>query len=81
MINKGIANLIKSELKIIVISLIMVYVVLKDMINPKVDIYVMNYGYSVIWFLIYYLTWAYFGKFQKEYNGIKKIINIKDFLK
>jgi hypothetical protein len=35
----------------------------------------MNNGYSVLWFLIYYLTGAYFGKFQKEFNGIIKIIH------
>jgi len=75
-INKGIVSLDKNELKFVVISLILVYVILKDIINPKQDILLMNKGYSVIWLLIFYITGAYFGKFRKEYNGIKRIIFI-----
>ena len=66
----------KSELRIVDISLIMAFVVFKDMINPNEDIYLMNEGKSVIWFIIYYLTGAYMGIFKKEYNGIKKIFLI-----
>jgi hypothetical protein len=73
LINKGITSLTNSELRIVDISLIMVYVVFKDMINPNEDIYLMNEGKSVIWFIIYYLTGAYLGISKKEYNGIKKI--------
>lgn len=76
LINKGIVNLTNSELRIVDISLIMAFVVFKDMINPNEDIYLMNEGKSVIWFIIYYLTGAYFGIFKKEYNGIKKIFLI-----
>ena len=75
-INKGILFLSKNELRIVVISLILVYVILKDMINPKKDILLMNVGHSVIWLIIFYLTGTYFGKFRKEYNGIYKIIYI-----
>ena len=76
MINKGIISLAKNELRIVVISLILIYVVFKDIINPKKDILIMNNGYSVIWLIIFYLAGSYFGKFKKEYNGINKIIFI-----
>jgi surface polysaccharide O-acyltransferase-like enzyme len=74
LINKGIASLTKSELRNIAICLILVYVVMKDVINPKIDIYTMNNGYSVLWFQIYYITGAYLGKYKNEYNGTKKIV-------
>lgn len=74
LINKGIASLTKSELRNISICLILVYVVMKDVINPKIDIYTMNNGYSVLWFQIYYITGAYLGKYKNEYNGTKKIV-------
>jgi surface polysaccharide O-acyltransferase-like enzyme len=73
-INKGIVGLSKSELRFVVITLILAYVALKDIINPNTDIFLMSNGYSVIWFLIYYLTGAYFGKFKKEYNKIERIV-------
>jgi len=73
LINKGIASLTQSELRNIFICLILVYVVLKDSINPKIDIYTMNNGYSVLWFQIYYITGAYLGKYKNEYKGTKKI--------
>lgn len=76
-INKGIEYLTKKELRIVFISLILVYVILKDIINPGgKDIYTMHSGYSVVWLLILYLTGVYFGKFNKEYKGIKKIVLI-----
>ena len=75
-VNKGIVYLTKSELKIVVISLILIYVVFKDIIAPNKDAFEMNRGYSVIWLLIFYLTGAYFGKFKTTYNRIKKFILI-----
>lgn len=75
-INKGISNLSKSELRIVVISLILIYIILKDIINPGRDIYVMNYGYSVLWLLIYYITGAYIEIYKKEYHGIKNKITL-----
>jgi hypothetical protein len=75
-INKGVASLTIYELRIVAISLILIYVILREIINPSVDILKMNNGYSVIWLLIFYLIGAYFGKFKKEYIGIKKIILI-----
>jgi surface polysaccharide O-acyltransferase-like enzyme len=72
-INKGIEGLTRSELRIVVISIIFIFIVLKDILNPKHDIFVLFGGYSVMWFLIYYLTGAYFGKFKIDFKGIKKI--------
>jgi hypothetical protein len=68
--NKGIIYLTKCELRIAVISLILIYVVFKDIIAPYKDTFVMSSGYSVIWLLIYYLAGAYLGKFKIKYNII-----------
>ena len=57
-----------------IISSLGVYIILKDCIIPKKDIFKMNGGYSVIWFLIFYSTGAYFGKFKKDKGLCKKII-------
>ena len=72
--NKGLEHINKSQLKVMIISLIGVYIVLKDYMIPNSDIFKMNGGYSSIWFLIFYSTGAYFGKFKKERNIIQKII-------
>jgi surface polysaccharide O-acyltransferase-like enzyme len=74
-INKGIERLTKSELRMIFISLIFFFVIMKDYMNPKSDPFTMNGGYSVVWLLICYLIGAYFGKFKHEYHGIKKFIH------
>ena len=73
-INKGIENINKSQLKVMIIMLISVYVIFKDYMFPKNDVLLMNGGYSVIWFLIFYSTGAYFGKFKKDRGLLKKII-------
>ena len=73
-INKGIESLNKSELRMVFISLIFIFVIVKDYMNPKGDPFRMCDGYSVVWLLICYLTGAYFGKFKHDYHGIKKFI-------
>jgi len=73
-VNKGIESMTRAELRIVVISLILICILLKDILNPKKDIYYMKGGCSILWLLIYYLTGVYFGKFKKDVNGIKKII-------
>jgi len=73
-VNKGIENIKKSEFKIMIITLIGVYIVLKDYMVPHSDIFNMNRGYSVIFFLIFYLTGAYFGRFKKDRSLIEKTI-------
>jgi surface polysaccharide O-acyltransferase-like enzyme len=74
-INKGIERLTKSELRMIFISLIFFFVIMKDYMNPNSDPFTMNGGYSVVWLLICYLIGAYFGKFKHDYHGIKKFIH------
>ena len=74
MINKGIENISKYQLRLVVISLILVYIILKDYINPRFDIFQSEVYHSVIWFLIYFITGAHFGKFKQDINWIKKII-------
>ena len=73
-INKGIEHINKSQLKVMIIMLISVYVIFKDYMFPKNDVFLMKGGYSVIWFLIFYSTGAYFGKFKKDRGLLKKII-------
>ena len=69
-INKGIENINQQQFKIMIITSLGVYIVLKDCIIPQKDIFKMSSGYSVIWFLIFYSTGAYFGKFKKEKDYI-----------
>ena len=74
-INKGIENLNQSQFRVMIIILIIVYIILKDSIVPKLNPFCMNGGYSVIWFLLFYSTGAYFGKFEKNRNLLKKSVN------
>lgn len=73
-INKGIESINESQLKTTVLSLILVYIILNEYINPKKDVFLLNNGKSVLWFLIYYITGAYFGKFKNENSTQKKKI-------
>lgn len=73
-INKGIQSLNKIELRTVFLSLIFVFVVVKDYMNPKKDPFRMSGGYSSKWLLICFLAGAYLGKFRQNYYGIKKII-------
>ena len=72
-INKGIAYLNKSELKICFQSIIIIFVFWHDIMNLKIDIFGTNRGYSVLWLMIFYITGAYFGKYEIKYYGNKKI--------
>jgi len=71
-INKGLEIINKLQLKMTFISFIFFFVVLKDYINPTNDIFKERNGRSVLWFLIFYITGAYFGKFKNENNSQKK---------
>jgi surface polysaccharide O-acyltransferase-like enzyme len=51
-INKGIAYLTKIELRIVFITLIVIYIIVKDIVNPKGDPFRMDGGYSSIWLFI-----------------------------
>ena len=71
--NKGIAYLNKSEFKICLISIHLIFVFWHDIMNINNDIFNTNKGYSVLWLLTYYITGAYFGKFKIIFLGIKKL--------
>ena len=73
-INKGIAQLSKYELRLVVMSTLGIFVLWKDYKNKKPDIFHLNGGKSILWFLIFYLTGAYIGKYRVDYNGFKKYI-------
>ena len=72
-INKGIYYLNESELKIVVFSTIGIFVFYSDLMNQKLDLFVLVSGRSSFWFIIFYITGAYIGKYKlRIYN--KKII-------
>jgi len=72
-INKGIAYLNKTELKICVISLIIIFVFWHDIMNLRNDIFNTNRGFSVLWLMIFYITGAYFGIYKIIFFGTIKI--------
>ena len=72
--NKGIENINKSQLKISLITLICIFIVLKDYLIPDLDTFRMHRGYSIVWYLIFYATGAYFGKYKEDRTLIKNII-------
>ena len=73
-INKGLESINKLQLKVSIFSFIIIFIILQDYINPKLNSFQIDGGFSVIWFIILYITGAYFGKFKKDSNFIKKII-------
>ena len=73
-INKGIAQLTRYEFRLVVMSTLGILIVWKDYKNKRNDIFRIGDGHSVIWFLIFYLTGAYIGKYRVDYKGIKKYI-------
>ena len=75
LINKGISILTKSELKIIVISTLGIFVFWRELNTPEKDAFCLNGGTSPLWLLTFYITGAYIGKYRRDYSGIKKVIN------
>ena len=73
-INKGIAQLSKYEFRLVVMSTLGILVLWKDYKNMKQDVFHLIGGTSVIWFLMFYLTGAYIGKYRVDYSGIKKYL-------
>ena len=73
-INRGIQYLNKSELKLLVMSIIGVFFIWRYYMNPKSDVFKFNNNNSPIWLLTMYLIGSYIGKYRVEYDGIKKII-------
>ena len=73
-INKGISILEKNELKLIVISILGIFVFWRAIQNPKYDVFHLQGGFSILWLLTIYLTGAYIGKYRVDYTGKKKYI-------
>ena len=73
-INKGIAYLNKSELKICFSSILGILVFWHNIMNVKVDIFKVNRGFSLLWLLTFYIIGAYFGKYKMNFVGAKKFI-------
>jgi len=71
-INLGISNLNKNDFKLMIITLLFLFVFWKDIKNPNEDVFNMNGGFSLIWLLTYYLTGAYICRYRRIYSGIKK---------
>ena len=71
-VNKGISNITKYELKFVVITTLGIFVLWRDFKNKYYDVFNINKGYSMIWLLILYLTGAYIGKYWVYYYGKQK---------
>ena len=81
LVNRGIQYLRKVEFKLLIMSILSIFVFWHNCINSKSDIFRMKGGCSTIWLLCLYIIGAYIGKFNIEYAGIKKyIINSINFL-
>ena len=48
LVNRGLSVLTKAELKLLVISILSIYIILRDFFNPKTDSFKMRNGYSVL---------------------------------
>jgi len=73
-INKGIVYLSKSELRNVLMSFIFIFIIERNIINPRGDPFNIGNGYSVVWLLICFIMGAYFGKFNYNYHGFKNFI-------
>lgn len=73
-INKGIESLNQYELKIVFISILNIYIIWNYALNPGNDIFNINNGKSIVYFLTMYITGSYLGKYliDKKYKGIKR---------
>ena len=79
-INKGLQCLNKSEFKLLVMSILGIFVFWINYINNKVDVFKICGGISTIWLLCLYIIGAYIGKFNLDYKGIKRYIICLNYL-
>ena len=73
-VNKGLQYLNKPEFKLLVMSILCIFVFWFSYINNGMDVFRMNGGYSAIWLLCLFIIGAYIGKFNLVYAGIKRYI-------
>ena len=67
LINNGIATISKGDLKIVILSLLGIFIFWKDYMTND-DVFRTANGYSVLWLLIFYITGTYFGKYKININ-------------
>ena len=58
-VNKGIASLSQKEFKLVVMSIVGIFVIWRDYKNPRKDIFKLHSGYSLLWLLSLYIIGAY----------------------
>ena len=63
LINKGLSLVNKSELKIIILSIIGILIIWRDFILNRGDPFIFNSGYSIIGLLLFYIIGAYLERF------------------
>lgn len=73
-INRGIEYISKNRIKLFLFSFYSIYIIWNDYINPVVDLFNLDRGYSINWFAISYITGAYIGKYENNYIGKRKFI-------
>ena len=73
-INKGIVSLSKYELRLVVLTTLFIFIFWRFYKNPGQDMFHMNSGFSMVWFLSLYLTGVYIEKYRVDYSGIKKYL-------
>ena len=72
-INNGIKNINQGDLKIVILSLLGIFIFWKDFMT-NADSFKMSRGYSVLWLLVFYIVGTYFGKYKINVNGKYKLI-------
>jgi len=73
-INAGIPILNKKDFRLMVFTMLFIFVVWRDINNPNEDVFDMKLGFSLIWLLTFYITGAYIGKHIIIFSGVKKYI-------
>jgi len=72
-INNGITTISQGDLKIVILSLLGIFIFWKDFMT-NADSFRMANGYSVFWLLVFYIVGTYFGKYKININGKLKLI-------
>jgi hypothetical protein len=71
-VNKGIQYLNKSEFKLVVMSILGIFVFWNNYFNREKEYFILNRGFSPICLLYLYIIGAFIGKFNIQYIGIKR---------
>ena len=66
--------LTEYKLKFISINTIRIFAFWRGIQNPKIDVFHLKGGYTILWLLSFYITGTYIGKYRVFYIGVKKYI-------